>query len=1610
MVQQTRTADRCSIPVRVTAVLLWLSLAAIASWDSPTLAADEKAVPEGEAFFFTAPGFDEEGQAKTVSGPEYGVLHIAVTDAATGRPAPCRINVVGSDGNFYQPAENPLKLYSLTGQWPASGAKGNRKEKAPYRYLGRYFYSTGNVTVSVPPGRTRVEVFRGFESRPENATTMVSAGMHHNAEIKISRTTSMAAENYFGGDPHLHLQRVTDRDDETLFELLSAEDIWFGTPLSYNEPAGPYAGVMEKMDYPQFRGLGLDSIRSQDSVSILSGQEYRSSQYGHLNLFLRDRLVFEGQSYNADDWPVYGIVGAETKSQGGYAIQAHGGYGLEIYADAALGTVDAVELLQFGVYRGIGLIDWYHMLNSGYRFPCVGASDFPACRFLGDCRTYVWNSAAEASAATADAQTPEKLRPDFSAWLKNAAAGQSFVTTGPLLLLDVEGKRPGETILRDDAGPMSVTATIRMRCEVTNVQHVDLIVNGEVVERFSHSMDDTKIGWQTFSHPLQLDSSSWIAARAWSTTPGGQPDAESHTNPVYVYLGGRKPYVRSSLDEWVRQVDGQIAKHTTREFEKKSRVLNYFQQARDRLLSIRERNGLLIGDDPSVPPDTLGQTESQGVAMDPSRADVTDEELKEFLKPVPSRPPEEAVKMFEGVNGFHMELVAAEPLVNSPVAAAFDEDGNLFVCEMTDYPYKPVAGADPIGTLRLLRDTDGDGTYDEAHVFADKLLWAAGVVPWKGGVFVAATPDILYLKDTDGDFRADIRRRVFTGFGNGNQQAMVNNLQLGLDQWIYGATAGNGGLIRPGDKPEASGILINGRDFRFHPVTEEFEPVTGTEQFGNTFDDWGNRFVCSQSEPLQQVVLPDHYLARNPFLPSPGGIQDIAPGPVPIFRISPVERWREIRSSRRIARDEQSASSSGRSHHVVDAAAGVTIYRGGAWPAEYYGQAFVGDGQNNLIHRRQLTPDGVLFKSERVDEQTDFIRTPDIWFRPVNLVNAPDGTLYCCDMNREVLESIHIPLDVVKHLDLKSGRRNGRIYRIAPRGFQFPGPPQLSHATSKELLVALESPHGWWRDTAHRLLYERQDISIAPGLLRLATESGRPQTRLQAAWLLKGLNQLDDATCLTLLTDVHPGVRENAVRLAESQMQNSHQIIAAVCRMADDEAPRVRFQTAFTLGESRDPLAVEALARIARRDGEDSWIRTAVLSSASETAEPLFAALTSSTDSTSATRAITRQLAALIGARSRPEEVSRTLQSIADSPVGADSEATFQLLIELGSGLKRSGGLLASNDLGSEGAQLLRDAMLRAGQTATDPAAAVDVRVAAVSLLSCLPSPEHRDVFTRLLDVDQPGPVQIASVRALADDPDSRAPELLLKHWPTFVPETRTAALTGLLSRETGTLAFLRAADRGEVSVADVEPTRRELLLKDRNHEIRQLAAKLFGTAGSRARQSVVAEYKSALSLKGDATAGAKTFEKTCSACHQLGGIGHSIGPNLASSPSRDASALLNNILDPNQFVLPNYLQYIVVDHNGRTYTGLLSSQSATSITLKKEKAETITILRGDIDELVSSNKSLMPEGLEKDLSPQSMADLIAWMAVASAQSPGNPNEERDFGTLPGLIEGESGP
>ena len=402
----------------------------------------------------------------------------------------------------------------------------------------------------------------------------------------------------------------------------------------------------------------------------------------------------------------------------------------------------------------------------------------------------------------------------------------------------------------------------------------------------------------------------------------------------------------------------------------------------------------------------------------------------EKLASFPAVAPSQVSATLRAKAGFTMDLLAAEPLVASPVAMCYDENGAAYVVEMIDYPYtnkathqawKDNATDASTGRVRKLVDTDGDGVFDQSYLLAEGLSWPTGICCWKGGVFVTATPDIWYLKDTDGDHRADVREKVFTGFRKYNVQAVINNPQWSLDNRIVIAGATNGGTVTTVGHAEISPLKFLRNDLRIDPRTAKIEAIAGGARFGHGIDDWGNRFLCNIRNPAQHVVFDGTLAGRNPYLSVPNPVYDVRESgdTLPVLRISPWEPWRDLRARRWVAENHGGPRSELVAGGVFTSAAGVTVYRGAAYPAEYRGQIFTCEVANNLIQRQLVSPDGVTFKVVAADLDAEFVASTDVWFRPVNLVNAPDGTLHVVDMYRETIEHPwSIPDDIHAKLDL----------------------------------------------------------------------------------------------------------------------------------------------------------------------------------------------------------------------------------------------------------------------------------------------------------------------------------------------------------------------------------------------------------------------------------------------------------------------------------------------------------------------------------------------------------------------------------------------------------------
>jgi putative membrane-bound dehydrogenase-like protein len=535
------------------------------------------------------------------------------------------------------------------------------------------------------------------------------------------------------------------------------------------------------------------------------------------------------------------------------------------------------------------------------------------------------------------------------------------------------------------------------------------------------------------------------------------------------------------------------------------------------------------------------------------------QDYKDELPRLKPTEPADALATFRTAPGVRLELVAAEPLVVDPIDLAFDELGRLWVVEMIDYPFGAEEGNPPQGRVRRLEDADGDGRFDRAEVIADRIAWPTGLALWKGGAYVVAPPVLLYVKE-------GVREVVQGGFGFQNVQGLANNLKWGLDGRIHGSGGTNGGTLAP------SGLALHGRSFRFLPGGD-LEPESGGGQFGFSFDDFGRRFVCSNSVQARHVVMDDAALRRNPRFAVPQTTASIAADgdAGPVFRASPYEPWRVVRTRLR---------KSGIEKGIVEPMGSFTSATG---IFAHEGRLYIGDVSGNLVHRKALKPNGSTFVAERIDAGSEFIASTDNWFRPANFATGPDGALYIADMYRECIEHPKsLPESIKKHLDLTSGKDRGRIWRVV-EGERKPW-VRPAMKTAADLAAALARPEAWWRQTAARLAFERQDKALVP-LVEPLLRHERPEVRVAAMSVLEGLGA---PKAESLLLDPHAGVREVAVRFAPLAALWDHR----------DADPRVRLELAFRLGEGEHASKKEALDRL--RPGADRWLQWAISLAAGE--------------------------------------------------------------------------------------------------------------------------------------------------------------------------------------------------------------------------------------------------------------------------------------------------------------------------------------------------------------------------------------------------------------------------
>lgn len=781
----------------------------------------------------------------------------------------------------------------------------------------------------------------------------------------------------------------------------------------------------------------------------------------------------------------------------------------------------------------------------------------------------------------------------------------------------------------------------------------------------------------------------------------------------------------------------------------------------------------------------------------------------------PPLSPEAGLKSIHVPEGFKVELVACEPNVIDPIAIDWDLAGRLWVVEMADYPSGMDNNGKPGGRVRVLEDTDGDGRYEKSTLFADGLNFPTGLLTWRDGVIVTAAPDVLFLKDTTGDGKADVTEKLLSGLSEGNQQLRANGLRWGLDNRVYCAAGGHHGghasetvLRSHRDKQD---VKIGSRDFSFKPDLGDVRAESGPSQFGRNRDDAGHWFGTQNSRALWHYVLPDHYLKRNPHVPAPDPTHLIVtPLNAPVYPVSPPEkRFHSFENA----------------NHFTSACSGM-IYRDELlWPCrENELDAFTCEPFHNLVQHNILVEDGVTYKAKRApgEEKHDFFASSDRWCRPVMTRTGPDGALWVVDMYRYMIEHPAWLPDNGKSETLpfyRLGDDKGRIYRVFRTDKPLRKVKPMEKLTPAELVKAMASPNEWQREKAQMKLEtpgnrpvkdgdplkEKVPVTADGSVIAAATEllrSKNPLARIHAIWLIKNINGHPSGG--DALRDSDARVRENAIKADDDP-------VPGFVGLADEPSPKVRLQFALSAGNwpymwqaAEKPLPLDkedqrlgkALASIAIRDHADPWMRAAVISSAVPHCRALCEGIAAAGGEVFAAYAYDL-IATALGMNDR-DSLAAMLQPLLKPHENKFTEEqlhSFGLLLRALEKRKVTPGSLSSTNDALIEALASADAVFGFSKVIIHETNEYSGAYPVFAARILLHHPAHRTLamghLVRRLAPDQPAWNNIAAISLLQETADPSAPGAMLRRFSSYLPLVQSLAVETLLSREPWALALL---------------------------------------------------------------------------------------------------------------------------------------------------------------------------------------------------------------------------
>ena len=1019
----------------------------------------------------------------------------------------------------------------------------------------------------------------------------------------------------------------------------------------------------------------------------------------------------------------------------------------------------------------------------------------------------------------------------------------------------------------------------------------------------------------------------------------------------------------------------------------------------------------------------------RGIAWAGKRANVDEfckpEEISSLTYPEGGpQKPEQTLANLEVHPDFTMKLVTSEPLISKPMNFDWDPAGRLWVAETPEYPngrrgmrpdyrgkeWKDHGGIDPTpgeqtrpahDKISILTDSNGDGVMDKKDVFYEGLDLVTGFVFHKDGVIVTQAPDVLFLCDTNGDGKADKVEKLYSGLGTGDTHAVINNPRWGWDGWIYATHGYSGsGDVTNGDGSKHFGRIGSGV-VRFKPDGSAFEQYSS--KGGNT---WGltitadNRVMWTQPTSgalLMQTVLPEYALARGKIgnTPSYNVVE-------PSLKTFPLMPWEQL------------------AYVQIDwvgsftAAAGCAIYDGGTWPAEYNGDYFTTEPTINIIHHARLTPQGSSYTFHKLPgrEETEFVRSKDMWWRPIEARIGPDGALYIADFYNQAV--IHNDTRGPDHNKVNAAVRPdrdhyfGRIWKIDHKNAKRIALPNLApeKVSLNEIGDALSHPNSHVRKTAHRLLVERMardsearsNTGEFPASVAKSLRSPQPEARIAGLWTMHGVNLLAPEQFAAALADPDPAVRRNAALAAE--VLGAGDARAGLLNALKDSDGSVRVTALRALAsEAMDEKAAAQLVAAWSKFDDDFQCSAAVGAASRNPAGVITAALDSS-DAAS----LTPLVSALTQNLTEAADAAKLVVALAAKPASADA-LKRSILGTLGTSLKAEpamtpelssalGKLLASGASGSAlplaakwdkaGAlkgeiRKLTDSLLAevADTKATDAA-----RTNAANSLLGLRSTNAEILPAVFGQLEKDGSMAFkrSLVIALGETGAPRVGAALAAAFDKLPAEAQAAAFDTLLKRPEWAIALLDAAKAKTVTLTNLGPANLNRLRTHPDRGVSRRATELLDELNptAKAKKETIAKLMAAIEQKGDAAKGKALFATACAICHKFGDVGADIGPGLTGMGAHGAGELLSAIVDPNAEVDPSFVQWNIETKDGQAFAGIIAAENPTSITMRS-LAGVQEIKVAAIKSRVNTGRSLMPEGFE-GLGGETLRDIIAYM------------------------------